>query len=73
MPLDYIDPTHVLEEQIPMFPGLDPTKIKILSSIASRGCMLSSVSFISHTGTHMDALCHFIEGGETIDAIGLIS
>ena len=71
MLLDYIDLTHVLEEQTPMFPELDPPKIKILSSIASRGCMLSSVSFISHTGTHMDAPCHFIEGGETIDAIGI--
>ena len=71
MLLDYIDLTHVLEEKTPMYPGLESPKIKILSSIASRGCMISSVSFISHTGTHMDAPCHFIKGGRTIDAIGI--
>jgi arylformamidase len=69
--LDYIDLTHELEEKAPMFPGLDSPEIKQLSSIASRGCMLSSISFVSHTGTHMDAPCHFIEGGDTIDVIDI--
>jgi len=61
MLLDYIELTYVLEEQTAMYPGLNPPKIKILSSINSRSCILSSISFISYIGTHMDASCHFIE------------
>jgi arylformamidase len=70
---NYIDLTHVLNEDSPMYPGpgLVPPKIKNISTVTSRGCMISSVSFISHTGTHMDAPCHFIKEGQSIDAIAI--
>ncbi len=34
-------------------------------------CNLTSFSMCAHNGTHVDAPCHFIEGGRSIDQMGL--
>ncbi len=45
--------------------------IEIKTTVKSHGVGLSWLSFGSHTGTHIDASSHFIEGGSGIDAIDL--
>lgn len=55
-----------------VFPGDPAPEMKRIQSI-SRGdvCNLTSVSMCAHNGTHVDAPFHFIDGGSTIENIGL--
>ncbi|MEW4487081.1 cyclase family protein [Thalassoglobus sp. JC818] len=45
-------------------PGVSITTAK---TIASDGWNATTLSLYSHSGTHMDAPCHFLDGGSTID------
>jgi arylformamidase len=46
-------------------------EIKRLSSIETDNISITHVSFLAHTGTHVDAPSHFIPGGESITDISL--
>jgi arylformamidase len=67
-----IDVTAPLSTALPIFPG-DPTfEIRLHNSLA-RGdaANVSAVSMGVHTGTHVDAPCHFIEGGLSVERLPL--
>lgn len=66
-----LDLTHCLEEKMPMYPGLGSPKIEIRTTFQSKGCVTSNVSFVSHSGTHLDAPYHFIEKGLKLNEINL--
>lgn len=51
--------------------GDESVDIKTEASVAKDGVALSRFSLGSHTGTHVDAPAHFIEGGRTLDSISL--
>ena len=55
-----------------VYPG-DPTPEKKALSRMSEGALfnLTAVSMCVHNGTHIDAPCHFIEGGNGVDRISL--
>lgn len=55
-----------------VFPG-DPPPVKDRVMSISKGdvCNLTSLSMCAHNGTHVDAPFHFIDGGRTIDQMGL--
>jgi arylformamidase len=55
-----------------VYPG-DPTpKREVLSSIEEGALYnLTAFSMCAHNGTHIDAPCHFIKGGKTVDEIPL--
>lgn len=66
------DITVAVEPEMPVFPGDPPVVVHSALQIA-RGDVanVSHISFGSHTGTHVDPPCHFIEGGETVDQLDL--
>ncbi|HJH29018.1 MAG TPA: cyclase family protein [Methanosarcinaceae archaeon] len=54
-----------------IYPGDPKPQIETISSIGTDGAKVSSISFGSHTGTHIDAPSHIFEDGVTIDRIQL--
>lgn len=57
-----------------VFPGDPvPKKESVLSIEKGDVCNLSEISMCAHNGTHVDAPYHFIQGGDTIEKIGLES
>ncbi len=58
---------HVLDENASVFPG-DPCQTsKSSPPFRNYGYLVELVHAGTHTGTHIDAPGHFIEGGRTID------
>lgn len=55
-----------------VFPGDPAPERRIISSIAD-GAMynLTALSLCAHNGTHVDAPCHFVKDGKSIDQIAL--
>ena len=55
-----------------VYPGdPKPEKVRISSMENGDGYNLTGLSMCAHNGTHVDAPSHFIEGGRTIDQLGL--
>lgn len=51
-------------------PYSDPDfKIETWCSVASQGFWVSSVNMGTQTGTHIDAPAHFLDGGQTLEAL----
>ncbi len=64
-----IDISVNIDEDTPVYPGDPSTKIEKLCLIREHGYALSCLSMGSHTGTHIDAPSHVLEGGLTIDRL----
>lgn len=55
-----------------VFPGDPvPSGERMLSISKGDSCNLTTLSMCAHNGTHVDAPCHFYEGGRTIDRLEL--
>ncbi|MCR5074434.1 MAG: cyclase family protein [Ruminococcus sp.] len=55
-----------------IFPGDPSPHRKSLMSTADGGiCNLTEFSMCAHNGTHIDAPYHFLEGGKTVEKMGL--
>jgi len=55
-----------------VYPGNPEIQISLQQSIAEgAGANVSTVTFGSHTGTHVDAGRHFFDAGQTVDQISL--
>lgn len=67
MPL--IDLSHIIEENMPVFPGGEAPGITVQATVARDGFLEKRISLLSHTGTHMDAPAHLFEGGKTLDRL----
>lgn len=65
------DLSHTLEPGMPYFPGTEPTVISRPFTVASHGFAEQRVSMLTHSGTHMDAPAHILEGGPTLERLGL--
>lgn len=64
-----IDISQKLDENAPVYEG-DPTfSSEVWKNVQDDGFMLSILRMGTHTGTHLDAPCHFIPGGKTIAEI----
>lgn len=63
-----IDLTHALNESVSIYPGTNPPTIDDVMSVEENGAAVKRISTDSHTGTHMDAPAHMIEGGLTLDS-----
>jgi arylformamidase len=63
-----IDLTHYIERGMPVFPGTEPPIIDQANTIAKDGFAEKKLTMYSHTGTHMDAPAHMLDGGKTLDA-----
>ena len=68
--MNIIDISRTLLKTIE-YPGDPKTRHEQVRTIENGGCNLSAVYACVHTGTHADAPCHFIDGGETIEEADL--
>jgi kynurenine formamidase len=68
-----VDLTHTWGLNTPLFPGSVQPTIELFVSIAQNGYYGNIVSYWEHTGTHMDAPSHFIEGGAYVDQLAVTS
>ena len=53
----------------PVYEGDPIPRKRRVSDVESGGYMLTELTLGSHSGTHVDAPCHFIEGGEDISQV----
>lgn len=65
----FIDLTHTITEDIPMFPGVDQPTIRQYASVDVDGFREAMITVDSHTGTHMDPPAHAVTGGTTLDQL----
>ena len=68
----YIDISLTLSNDLPVWPG-DPAIQLSLASRIREGAD-ANVTFIqmgAHTGTHLDAPCHFIDGESSVESLPL--
>src|SRR5207249_5254128 len=66
------DVTVPIRSGMPIYEGDPPVKIEAASSLASGdSANVSFLHFGAHTGTHVDAPAHFIEGAAKIDSLSL--
>lgn len=57
-----IDLSHTIAVDMPVFPGTSQPALTPALTIAEHGFAETMLSMVSHTGTHMDAPSHMIEG-----------
>jgi kynurenine formamidase len=60
---------HPFSEQSSVFPGDPSPHISLATTIPNDGFQVELVETGVHTGTHLDAPGHFIEGGRTVDQL----
>ena len=61
-----------LSSTLPTYPGDPGIKIQEWSKLANGdGANVSALSFGAHTGTHVDAPAHFIEGTRKVESLAL--
>src|SRR5215216_7186472 len=66
------DVTVPVSENIPIYAGDPPVRIEGLRSIADGSAAnVSGLCFGAHTGTHVDAPAHFIEGAPKVETLPL--
>lgn len=63
------DLSHVMSPQFPVFPGFEPMKVTNLVTVKANGFYVNRIDYGEHTGTHMDAPSHFIDGGSNAENI----
>jgi kynurenine formamidase len=62
---------HELSDQNPIFPGDPKFKSKIFTTIPESGYLLEQVTSLgTHSGTHISAPSHFIDGGAALSELG---
>ncbi|HEY3784687.1 MAG TPA: cyclase family protein [Steroidobacteraceae bacterium] len=64
-----IDLTQPLGPATVMWPGSSPPSFRTVDDYREGGSFSRVVSIYEHTGTHLDAPAHFVEGAETVDRI----
>lgn len=51
------------------YPGTEKPKLKVMNTVAKDGFQETLLSMYSHSGTHMDAPAHMIEGADHLDEL----
>ena len=67
----FIDLTIPIAEGMPFNPDHFSPEITSSASIETHGWSASKLVLDSHLGTHMDAPCHFVAGGQSLDQLAL--
>jgi kynurenine formamidase len=64
-----VDLSHEIKNDMPVWPGTAGPEFSELCTIARDGFAEQSICMSSHTGTHIDAPAHIIEGGDSLDRL----
>jgi kynurenine formamidase len=67
----FIDLTHRLNNDTPVYPGDAEIKISSADTIEQNGYLGHNLQLGTHSGTHIDAPAHMITGGKTLDKFGI--
>ena len=62
-----IDLTHVLNENITVYPDTLPPKFEVINTVTTSGFAEMKMTTVLHTGTHIDAPCHIVEHAKSLD------
>ena len=62
-----IDLTHIIKENMPVYPGTDAPKFLPASSYEKDGFKETLLQMYTHPGTHMDPPAHLFSGRTTLD------
>ena len=65
-----IDLTHTIREDMPVYPGTEPPRLTTACTVSQCGYRETLLHMYSHTGTHMDAPAHMMDGAPTLDSFG---
>jgi len=63
------DLTATLESFMPVWPTSPLPSFEPVGFVARDGYLIERINCLTHTGTHLDAPAHFLEGTATVDAI----
>jgi kynurenine formamidase len=63
------DLTALLESYMPVWPTSPLPTFEPVGFVARDGYLIERISCLTHTGTHLDAPAHFLEGTATVDTI----
>jgi arylformamidase len=63
-----LDLSHYISADMPVYPGTEGPRLSQATTIAREGFAEKLITMYSHTGTHMDAPGHIVEGAATLDA-----
>ncbi len=66
-----IDISLPLNNNTPVYPGNVPLSVSVHHSMPEHSTQLSKITFGSHTGTHIDAPAHAVEGAPALHKIPL--
>jgi len=66
-----IDLTHTLSDSMSVCPGHPKFEQKPVMILGKHEANVQSISFGSHSGTHIDAPFHFFANGQTVDKLDL--
>lgn len=64
-----IDLSHAIASHMPVYPGAESPVFTIDSSIEDAGFLERKITLFSHTGTHVDAPSHMMDGGISLDRL----
>jgi kynurenine formamidase len=65
-PLEAVDLTHAVSPGMPCYPGTEPPVFVTSCTLPHQGFEEKTITLYSHTGTHVDAPSHLLEGGATL-------
>lgn len=65
--MNVVDLSQILAESMPVYPGTKPPRIVDSCTIRRHGFAEKLVSLYSHTGTHIDAPGHILDGAAGLD------
>lgn len=61
-----LDLSRRIEAGMSVFPGDPGVALDEMATYEKDGCKVTEFCFGSHTGTHLDAPCHFLPGGKSV-------
>ncbi len=64
-----VDLTQRIDEHTVMWPGAPSPKAETILTISHDGFYNRLLTFTEHTGTHVDAPCHMVEGAQSVDQV----
>ncbi|MDF1569197.1 MAG: cyclase family protein [Spirochaetaceae bacterium] len=64
-----LDLTHLMEEGMPVYPGTEQPSFSGAFSVTEHGFREARLTMLTHTGTHLDAPAHILNGGSTLEKL----
>ena len=68
---EFIDLSHTIEENMPVYPGTPSVEIKKFAQIEKEGFREYFLNLSTHSGTHVEVEAHVIQDGRTMNDYGL--